>query len=111
MTNFHDVYRSRYDAISKQDFTDKESYLTWVRNWKDFYKELSQEIRTVKAHIKQRMRGDFPNEILSDMELWKVQYYREALRNHAVCALECRAQGKKDSWAMKLRNQELEKVS
>ena len=103
MTNFHDTYQERYSAINKQDFTDKESYLAWVRNWKNFYKELSQEIRTVKAQIRQDMRDHVP--------CWKLQYYREALRNHAVCALGCRAQGKKDSWAMKLRNQELEKVS
>ena len=103
MTNFHDVYRSRYDAISKLDFTDKESYFAWVRNWKDFYKELSQEIRTVKAQIRQDMRDGFSP--------WEAQFYREDLRNHAFVALICRAQGKKDSWAKKLRNQELEKVS
>jgi len=58
MTNFHDTYRNRYDRIAKLSFTNKESYLVWVHSWKDFYKELSQEIRSVKINIKQKMRGD-----------------------------------------------------
>ena len=103
MTNFEDTYRATQDAISKLDFTDKESYLAWVRKWKDFYKELSQEIRTVKAQIRQDMRDHVP--------CWKLQYYRENLRIHAECALICRAQGKEESWAKKLREQELHKVS
>lgn len=44
-------------------FTDRETYLKWVEEWKDRYKELSREIREIKSGRKEfqwsyRPKGD-----------------------------------------------------
>ena len=41
--------QSKKDILEKHlTFDDKDSYLQWVENWKDLYKELSIAIRTLK---------------------------------------------------------------
>ena len=115
--------KERYDELIKLDFTTRESYFVWVRKWKAFYKELSQYIRDLNATIRIEQRemslrmseylssGVWPKEEVSDdyVPLWRFRARREDARNYATCALQLRADGKKESWAAKMRA--LEKVS
>ena len=115
MTNIIDTHRTTHDELAQLNFTDRESYLEWVRQWKDCYKELSQTIRSVVAYIKDRQRGKEAADSGSppgflEMQLWRAQGLREVLREYATCALIMRAQGKKESWEMKIKAQKVGQV-
>jgi len=104
----------QHNIIKNPNYTDRESYLLWISKWKDFYKDLSVEIYSVKQQIKEKMRSreviykNISHNILTEPPLWQMQNYREQLRLCATNALELRAEEKKNSWAMKLKAKELE---
>ena len=112
-TNFHDTYQKTYDELAQMNFVTKEEYLVWVRNWKDFYKQLSEQIRSAKRYIKDSQnpkKKARPNP-LSKMSIWQVYSLRYYSRSIAFYALALRADAKKESWEMKMRAQELSAVS
>jgi len=96
------------------NFVTKEEYLVWVRNWKDFYKELSEQIRSAKRYIKDSQRQKpkrGPANPLSKLNIWEVYSIRYYSRWKATYALQLRAEAKKKSWEMKMKTQELATVS
>jgi len=103
--------KERYAELAKLDFTTRESYFVWVCTWKGFYKELSQYIREIKAMIRAELRelSGGPETANDDIPLWRLHARVEDARTFATCALQLRADGKKESWAAKMRA--LEKVS
>ena len=86
---------------SEVPFTDRDSYFEWVRQWKATYKSLSQEIRELKATIREKQaQGEY---------VWRLQEQRWRLRWYATALLILRREGKVRSWKMK--QERLEKVS
>jgi len=49
--------RERYEALAKWNFTDKETYLAWVVEWKWFYAQLSRHIRDTRLGIRNTQRN------------------------------------------------------
>ncbi len=92
---------------SEIPFTDRDSYFEWVRQWKVTYKSLSQEIRELKAIIREQQRAI--REEQSDVPVWRLQEKRSRLRWYATALLILRREGKVRSWKMK--QERLEKVS
>lgn len=87
---------------SGSPFTDRDSYFEWVRQWKATYKSLSQEIRELKATIREKQRE-------AQEPVWRLQEQRYRLRWYATALLILRHEGKVRSWKMK--QERLEKVS
>jgi len=82
-------------------FTNRDSYFEWVRQWKVTYKSLSQEIRELKATIREKQA--------QEECVWRLQEQRWRLRWYATALLILRREGKVRSWKMK--QERLEKVS
>lgn len=82
--------RERYEALVKWNFTDKETYLAWVVEWKWFYVELSAHIRNTRLGIRNTQRnGEFPG--------WRVYNNLTRARHYATAALLLRRNCKKEA--------------
>ena len=42
-----------YEQLANSKFTDKATYLEWRKNWREYYAQLSAEIRAQRAEIKE----------------------------------------------------------
>lgn len=82
-------------------FTDRESYLSWVKSWKEQYKAL-----TLKCRAKRKLpRWDSDNGVSYDK--WKNTEpvgHRDDLYLQARFMLMVRSLGKVRSWEMKQKN-------
>lgn len=83
-------------------FTGRDSYFEWIRQWKVTYKSLSQEIRELKATIREKQHE-------AQEPVWQLQKQCYRLRWYATALLILRHEGKFRSWKMK--QERLEKVS
>ena len=45
-------------ATDSLDFTDKQTYLVWRATWREQYKELSHQIRALKAELRQYLKDN-----------------------------------------------------
>jgi len=110
-----------YDKAAElriQEFTDKDSYLKWVKEWQEFYEELSQLIRLTRNTIKDRMRQNKHDGSYNTSEdinlqkdpLWQVQNYRSRLSEMACFSLLWRMDSKERSWSMKKEAEKLQLV-
>lgn len=82
--------KERYEALAKWNFTDKETYLAWVVEWKWFYVELSQHIRDARMGIRNAQR----NGVLPG---WRVYWELNTARHYATAALLLRRNCKKEA--------------
>lgn len=93
--------KERYEKLARWEFTNKETYLAWVNDWKWFYEELSWYIRGKRAEIRESQRnGSDPN--------WREIYSLHTARHYATCALLLRRNCKKEAayqWTMIVREE------
>ena len=103
-----------YDPKTKTftfSFMDRDTYLTFRRQWVSQYLELSKRIRETKLKIKEEMRKNhlvLNDEIIQVGEPWKHQHRLINLREQANIMLECIKQSKK--WANVCYLKERERV-
>lgn len=94
-------YRDQINQLEQQKWTDKKSYLKWVKQWKSLYKELTLAIRKHrcelgKPHIVLRY-----NDPRYETSSGRLQADKFILRRFAKCMMEIRKIGKKESWKNK----------
>ena len=82
-------------------FTNKETYMAYRSNWKATYKNLSQEIRTLKADISETQRAKG--------YAGSMQYRLLKLRNEATAMIEERKASKVEAQRqyLAIHNEEL----
>lgn len=93
---FKDITPDKYEQYFT--FTDRESYLQWVDNWKHSYATLTKHIRWAKG----TEEGD---PLLTYYSHPQYVYPLSALAGRTVARLMLvlRAEGKRRSWEMKLK--------
>jgi len=75
-------------------YTDKESYLKWVSDWKAEYKEHSENTRTIRANTKSAQRENKPEASAMQADLDKRSRYARMM-------IIVRKAGKRHSWALR----------
>ena len=94
-------YSVKINQLEQQKWTDKASYLKWVKEWKSLYKELTLDIRELRRELsKPHMVISF-NDPRFDTSSRYHQSYKRTLRQYANCMMEIRKTGKKESWKNK----------
>ena len=82
--------KEQYEKLARWEFTNKETYLAWVVEWKWFYVLLSQHIRDTRAQLRESQRsGGDPD--------WRLHYSLNTARHYATCALLLRKNCKKEA--------------
>lgn len=84
------------------NFNDRDSYKTFVKEWKAEYKDNSELIRTIKAQIKHEQKEGDADKASS------LQSKREYLRNTQRAALKLRAEAKVEAQRLWLAEREAE---
>ncbi len=69
-------------------FTDRISYLAWVKTWKAEYKAMSEDIRTIRNTMKASARADDGDEGFHAAR-------KHRLRGHATNMIELRHEAKR----------------
>lgn len=87
--------------MTKFNFTDRDSYIAFVHNWKAEYKANSETIRRMKADIKAAQKAGSFNEAS------RLQSSRQYMRRIQREALELRAEAKVESQRQYLAAQEV----
>lgn len=82
--------REQYEKLAQWNFTNKETYLAWVVEWKWFYVLLSQHIRDTRAQVRESQRKGLETD-------WRDIYSLSAARHYATCALLLRSNCKKEA--------------
>ena len=84
--------------MRKLDLSSKEEYLAWVRDWKQAYKSLSEDIRGAKrrkVYHRDRARLGIEGERIL---MFSAYFERVRMRPQASFMLEMRKDGKELSW-------------
>lgn len=100
--NFKDE-ESEWEKLLANSFSDKASYLEWVKNWRECYKWLTQEIRHAK-----RNRKAYPGDNEYDLGMRQHKAWRGG--DIARRMLKLRSVAKKISWRIREANREAEHV-
>lgn len=79
----------------KFSFTDRTTYLAFVAQWKEEYKELSEKIRTTKIEFKEAQRRDVYSEYS------KVHYNLRNMQHTATRMIDDRHEAKSLSKQMR----------
>jgi len=79
---------------AKFSFTDRQTYLDFVANWKAEYKDLSEKIRITKQEVKDANRKNDP-------QLYKLQWNVRKMKDTATQMIEDRHAAKALSVVMR----------
>ncbi len=105
--------KSRYEELYKMKFDSYDSYMEWVRAWKEYYKELSEYIRHLRGVIQKELREYswrydeyfahkvWPPWKADHIALWKLEAWRTEAKLYATVALGLRQEAKEKSWEQK----------
>lgn len=83
------------------EFTDKESYLAWRKQWKEDYAKISSDIRETKKDLKNEAREQAANSNADTKEvyygLWKEESRLAGLREEARKYMAAITEAKKEA--------------
>lgn len=83
------------------DFTDKQSYLEWVKHWKDFYKALAAEQKQLRIDLSKPHNVYIKTEWGEYLEASVKMELRQTNKFYLRILLEARRIAKRRSWQMK----------